>query len=161
MADSSNAKLDKTDLRILDTLQQDGRMPIVDLATKVGLTATPCARRVRQLEESGVIEGYAASVDPKKVGHTVQAIVEIKLQQHTDEIVERFRHELQARPEVLACYAMAGEMDFLLHVVAHNVDELSEFTLRRLLRMPGVRDVRSSIVLETLKRSVRVPVRPG
>ncbi|HPF28382.1 MAG TPA: Lrp/AsnC family transcriptional regulator [Steroidobacteraceae bacterium] len=158
---SSNITLDKTDVRILELLQKDGRIAIVDLARQVGLSPTPCARRVRLLETNGVIENYTAIIDPRKVGQGLQAMVQIKLEQHTDELIERFRREMLDRPEVLACYAMAGEMDFLLHVVARDIDAMSQFTLHKLLRMPGVRDVRSSIVLQTLKHSVKVPLRPA
>jgi Lrp/AsnC family leucine-responsive transcriptional regulator len=150
-------KLDKTDRRILDILQREGRISVTDLAERVGLSATPCARRIRQLEESGLIEGYAAIVDPRRAGQAIQAIVQIKLQ-HSDEIVERFRRLLLERPEVLACYTMTGEMDFLLHVIVRDIEALSDFTTRRLLRMPGVRDVTSSIVLETVKRSPVIPL---
>jgi len=121
-------------------------------------SATPCARRVRQLEASGLIQGYAAIVDPKRAGQAIQAIVQIKLEQHSDEIVERFRRTLIDRPEVLACYTMTGEMDFLLHVIVRDIEALSDFTMRRLLRVAGVRDVTSSIVLETVKRSLVIPL---
>jgi len=151
-------KLDKTDLRILDVLQKDGRVSVTDLAERVGLSPTPCARRIRQMEAAGLIQGYAAIVDPKRLGKTIQAIVQIKLEQHSDEIVERFRRTLLDRPEVLTCYTMTGEMDFLLHVIVRDIDALSDFTMRRLLRVPGVRDVKSSIVLETVKRSVVIPL---
>lgn len=151
-------KLDKTDRRILDILQRDARISITDLAEQVGLSPTPCARRVRQLEISGLIQGYSAIVDPKRAGQTIQAIVQIKLTQHSDEIVERFRRTLIDRPEVLACYTMTGEMDFLLHVIVRDIEALSDFTMRRLLRVPGVRDVTSSIVLETVKRSPVIPL---
>jgi len=150
-------KLDKTDRRILDLLQREGRISVTDLAEKVGLSATPCARRIKQLEESGLIQDYAAIVDPKRAGPSIQAIVQLKLQ-HSDEIVERFRRVLHERPEVLACYTMTGEMDFLLHVIVRDIEALSDFTTRRLLRMPGVRDVTSSIVLETVKRSTVIPM---
>src|ERR1043165_9043322 len=150
-------KLDKTDRRILDVLQREGRISVTDLAEKVGLSATPCARRIKQLEESGLIQGYAAIVDPKRAGPSIQAIVQLKLQ-HSDEIVERFRRVLHERPEVLACYTMTGEMDFLLHAIVGDIEAPSVFTTRRLLRMPGVRDVTSSIVLETVKRSTVIPL---
>lgn len=136
-------------------------MSLIALAERVGLSPTPCTRRVRALETAGVIQGYAALVDPRRVGQAIQAIVQIKLEQHTDEIAERFRRSLQERPEVMACYAMAGDMDFLLHVVVRDIEALSDFTLRRLLRIPGVRDVRSSVVLETVKRTITVPVDDG
>lgn len=151
-------RLDRTDQRILETLQRDGRISHVELAQLIGLTPTPVARRVRELEAAGIIQGYAALIDPRKLGHAVQAFVQIRLEQHSDEIAERFRRTLQDRPEVLACYAMTGDMDFLLHVLVRDVDALSDFTLRRLLRIPGVRDVRSSLVLETIKRTVQIPV---
>jgi Lrp/AsnC family leucine-responsive transcriptional regulator len=151
-------KLDKTDRRIVDALQRDGRLSVTELAEKVGLSPTPCARRIRNLEASGLIQGYAAIVDPKRLGQSIQAIVQIKLEQHSDEIVERFRRTLLERPEVLACYVMTGEMDFLLHVIVRDIEALSNFTMRRLLRTEGVRDVRSSIVLETVKRSAMIPL---
>ncbi|MFO1456000.1 MAG: Lrp/AsnC family transcriptional regulator [Steroidobacteraceae bacterium] len=151
-------KLDPLDRRILAELQRDGRLSHVDLAARIGLTATPCARRVRELEEAGVIRGYTALVEPRKLDLAIQAVVQVKLERHTDEIVERFRRAMQQRPEVLTCLATTGDMDFLLQVLVRDVDALSDFTLRVLLRLPGVRDVRSSVVLETIKRSTVVPV---
>lgn len=151
-------KLDPIDRRILAELQRDGRLSHVELAARIGLTATPCARRVRELEDAGVIQGYAALVEPRKLGLAIQAVVQVKLEKHTDEIVERFRRAMQQRPEVLACLATTGDMDFLLQVVVRDVDALSDFALRSLLRLPGVRDVRTGLVLETIKRSTVVPV---
>ena len=149
--------LDPTDRKILAELQRDGRLSHVELAERVGLTPTPCTRRVRELEAAGVIQGYVALIEPRKIGLAIQAIVQVKLEKHTDEIVARFRQALQERPEVLACLALTGDMDFLLQVVVRDVDALSDFTLRRLLRLPGVRDVRTGLVLETVKRSPVVP----
>lgn len=151
-------ELDRTDARILAALQRDGRMSIVELADHVGLSPTPCARRVKRLEDGGVIEGYAAVIDPRRVGHAVQAFVQVKLERHTDEEAGRFRRGLGELPEVIACYAMTGEMDFLLQVLVPDIDALGAFTLHRLMRLPGVRDVRSSLVLETIKRSRSVPL---
>jgi Lrp/AsnC family leucine-responsive transcriptional regulator len=150
--------IDSTDKRILAALQRDGRMTTVELAEKIGLSPTPVARRVRELEQSGVIQGYTAIVDPRKVGTSIQAVVQIKLEQHSDEIAERFRRTLDELPEVSACYALTGDMDFLLHVAVRDIDTLSDFTLRRLLRIPGVRDMRTSVVLQTVKRGLTVPV---
>ncbi len=152
------AELDRTDARILAALQRDGRISVVELAEQVGLSPTPCARRVRRLEDAGVIEGYAAVINPRQVGHAVQAFVQVKLERHTDEEAARFRRGLDELPEVVACYAMTGEMDFLLQVLVPDIDALGAFTLHRLMRLPGVRDVRSSLVLETIKRSRSVPV---
>src|SRR5689334_3108075 len=151
-------KLDKTDRRILDVLQRGGRISVTDLAAKVGLSPTPCARRIRQLEDSGLIQGSAAIGPPSRAGPTIQSLFQIKPAQHADVIVERFRCALIDRREVLACYTMTGEMDFLLHVIVRDIEALSDFTMRRLLRVSGVRDVTSSIVLETVKRSPVIPL---
>ena len=150
--------LDRTDVRILEQLQRDGRLSHVDLAERVGLSPTPCTRRVRRMEKAGIICGYVALVDPKRVGQNVAAYIQIKLERHTDDVIERFRRTLEERPEVVAAHAMTGEMDFLLQVVVPDLDALGRFTLHQLLKLPGVRDVRSSLVLETLKTSARVPI---
>jgi Lrp/AsnC family leucine-responsive transcriptional regulator len=152
------AALDRTDIRILEQLQRDGRLSHVELAERVGLSPTPCARRVRRLEQQGIIQGYAAILDPKRIGQNVLAYVQIKLERHTDDVIERFRRTLEERPEVVSAHAMTGEMDFLLEVVVPDLDSLGRFTLRQLLKLPGVRDVRSSLVLETLKTVPHLPL---
>lgn len=151
-------KLDRLDARIVAELQKDGRRPVVELAEKIGLSGTPCARRIRQLEQSGVIQGYTAIVDPARLGLKVQAFVQVKLERHTDEKLEQFRREIGALEEVVSCYATTGEYDFLLQLVAPDLESLSAIVLKKLVKIPGVRDVHSSIVLDTVKRSVRVPL---
>lgn len=150
--------LDRTDIRILEQLQRDGRLSHVELAERVGLSPTPCTRRVRRLEKLGIIRGYAALIEPKRVGQNVLAFVQIKLERHTDDVIDRFRRMLEERPEVVSAHAMTGEMDFLLQVVVPDLDALGRFTLHQLLKLPGVRDVRSSLVLETLKTVASVPL---
>jgi Lrp/AsnC family leucine-responsive transcriptional regulator len=151
-------KLDRLDARILAELQMDGRRSVVELGERVGLTGTPCARRVKQLENSGVIVGYAAVLDPVRLGLKVQAFVQVKLERHTDENVEQFRRELAALEQVVGCFATTGEYDFMLQVVAPDLEALSELVLKRLLKIACVRDVHSSIVLDTIKRSPRIPL---
>ena len=151
-------KLDRTDARILAELQKDGRTSVVDLSERVGLTGTPCARRVKQLEQSGVIQGYAAILDPVRLGLKVQAFVQVKLERHTDENVDQFRRRLATLEQVVSCFATTGEYDFLLQVVAPDLEALSTLVLKKLLNIPAVRDVHSSIVLETIKRSAHVPL---
>jgi Lrp/AsnC family transcriptional regulator, leucine-responsive regulatory protein len=151
-------RLDRLDARILEELQKDGRCPVVDLAEKIGLSGTPCARRIRQLEEGGIIQGYTAVLDPARLGLSVQAFVQVKLERHTDENVAQFRRELDRLDEIVACYATTGEHDFLLQVIAADLEALSNIVLRKLLKIPSVRDVHSTVVLETIKRSPRVPV---
>ena len=150
--------LDRTDLRILALLQSNGRMSHVEIAAKVGLSPSPCARRIRRLETSGVVQRYAALVEPKRVGQNVLAFVQIKLERHTDEVIGQFRRMLAERPEVISAHAMTGEMDFLLRVVVPDLDALGRLTLHQLLKFPGVRDVRSSLVLETLKADAAIPL---
>ena len=154
----SPTTLDATDRRILRALQRDGRLSIVALAEQVGLSATPCQRRVRRLEEEGVIARYAAVLDPTRLGLPLQAFVMVALESHAEEVVERFHRALADRPEVLAAYAMSGEMDYLLHVMAADLDAYGEFAMKALLRMPGVKETRSSFVLATLKPQAEVPL---
>jgi Lrp/AsnC family transcriptional regulator, leucine-responsive regulatory protein len=101
-------ELDRFDARILSELQRDGRLPVVELAQAIGLSATPCARRIKALESAGVIEGYTALLSPSRVGLEVQAIVHVKLTEHTDESVARFEREIALLEEVTHCYAMTG-----------------------------------------------------
>lgn len=151
-------KIDSVDEHILAELQKDGRATMADLAPRVGLTPTPCLRRVKRLEASGVIKGYAALVDPAKVGRQLQAFVEVKLQNHADATVQAFKKSLEKREEVVACYFMTGEIDFLLHVMVPDMESFSKFSLKVLLRLPGVKDSRSSFVLEALKPAFVAPM---
>ena len=150
--------LDQTDLKILRRLQSEGRATIVELADACGLSQTPCARRVLQLEKAGVIRGYAAIVDPAQLGLKVQAFVQVKLERHTDENVQQFRRTLDAIDEIVSCQATTGEYDFMLQVICRDLDALSGVVLQKLLKIKSVRDVHSSIVLDTVKHSVRVPI---
>jgi Lrp/AsnC family leucine-responsive transcriptional regulator len=151
-------KFDRVDARLLAALQQDGRRSIVELAEEVGLSGTPCARRIRLLEEAGVIQGYTAVVNPERLGLKVLAFIEVKLERHTDDVVEQFRRDVAALDAVVSCHAITGEYDFMLQVVAEDLNVLSNVILKKLMKIAGVRDVHSSIVLDTIKRSARVPL---
>jgi Lrp/AsnC family transcriptional regulator, leucine-responsive regulatory protein len=151
-------KLDRFDAKILDALQRDGRLSVVDLAELIGLSPTPCARRVKVLESEGAIEGYAAILNPARVGLAVLAIVQVKLTEHTDETVARFEREIQLMDEVTKCLAMTGSYDFILEVYGKDLEALSNVVLKKLIRVPNVRDLQSSVVLETIKRTVRIPL---
>jgi Lrp/AsnC family leucine-responsive transcriptional regulator len=150
--------LDAIDFRMLRALQKDGRISTTDLANEVGLSATPCARRLKRLEDEGYIRGYQARLDPKKVGCGLQAFVQIRLGDHAEQTVTDFQAAVLRRPEVVGCYAITGNSDFLIHVMTSDLDALSEFTTRTLLRMPGIRETQSSIVLSVLKADGAVPV---
>jgi Lrp/AsnC family leucine-responsive transcriptional regulator len=151
-------KLDRRDAQLLAELQQDGRRSVVELAERIGLSPTPCARRIKQLEDAGVIQGYTAVVDPRRLGLSVQALVQVRLERHTDENVEQFKRALETLEEVVACYATTGAHDFMLQVVVPDLESLQTVVLRKLFKTPSVRDVQSSIVLETVKRSARLPL---
>lgn len=152
------ATLDSIDLKILRILQRDGRIATTDLADQIGLSATPCARRLKRLEEEGFIRGYHASLDAKKVGCGLQAFIQIRLDNHAEKTVEDFEAALLRRAEVVGCYAVTGSSDFLIHVMMTDLDALSVFATRTLLRMPGVRETQSSIVLSVLKAETAIPL---
>src|ERR1700704_4014453 len=151
-------EFDRYDARILSALQRDGRLSVVELAESVGLSPTPCARRIKALESMGAIEGYAAILDPARVGLEVLAIVQVKLTEHTDETVARFEKEILLMDEVTKCFAMTGSYDFILEVYGKDLEALSSVVLKKLIRVPSVRDLQSSVVLATIKRSARVPL---
>jgi Lrp/AsnC family transcriptional regulator, leucine-responsive regulatory protein len=151
-------KLDRFDAKILDALQRDGRLAVVDLAELIGLSPTPCARRIKALESEGAIEGYAAVLNPARVGLAVLAIVQVKLTEHTDETVARFEREIERMDEVTKCLAMTGSYDFILEVYGKDLEALSNVVLKKLIRVPNVRDMQSSVVLQTIKRTARIPL---
>jgi Lrp/AsnC family leucine-responsive transcriptional regulator len=151
-------KLDRYDTRILSALQRNGRLSVVELAESIGLSPTPCARRIKALESSGAIEGYAAILNPARVGLEVLAMVQVKLTEHTDETVARFEREIEQMDEVTKCFAMTGAYDFILEVYGKDLDALSNVVLKKLIRVPNVRDMQSSVVLATVKRSTRIPL---
>lgn len=144
-------ELDDIDRRIVAALQAEGRLPMVDLAEKVGLSPTPCQRRVKRLEEDGVIARYAALVSPQAMGLGLQALVQITLDDHSERTVAAFEAAIRARPEVVACYAVTGDMDFQVHVLAPDLASFSEFAMKALLRMPGVKGTRSSFIMQAVK----------
>lgn len=153
--------LDDIDKRIVSALQTDGRLPMVELAERVGLSATPCQRRVKRLEEEGVIGRYAALVSPPSIGLSLQALVQVTLDDHSEKTVEAFEVAIRGRPEVVACYAVTGDMDFLLHVLTPDLASFSEFAMKALLRMPGVRGTRSSFIMQAVKSDLAWAPQPA
>ncbi len=150
--------LDRTDLRLLAELQRDGRITNAELADRVSLSPSACLRRVQRLEAEGVITGYAAQVDPQAVGLGLQAFVRVQLAKHEAAAIERFVAQVNAWEEVVACHALTGDMDYLMHVYVADLEHFSRFLLDRLLTAAGVADVNSSFVLRTVKRSPSLPL---
>ena len=150
--------LDRTDLRILAVLQGEGRISNTELAERVSLSASACLRRLQRLESEQVITGYAAQVDPKAVGLGLQAFVRVQLAKHEHSAVEGFVKRVNDWDEVVACHALTGDMDYLLHVYVADLEDFSRFLLDHLLNASGVADVNSSFVLRTVKRSPSLPL---
>src|SRR5579863_2897383 len=150
--------LKPVDLKILQVLQAEGRIANVELAERVGLSPSPCLRRLKQLEASGLIRGYAALLDRKRLGFGVEAFVQVSLERHQDRFDKAFRKAVLSHPEIVGCYVMTGEMDYLLHVVARDLEAYGRFTLDVLLKMPGVKDSKSSLALEVVKDSTALPL---
>jgi Lrp/AsnC family leucine-responsive transcriptional regulator len=149
---------DQIDLKILDVLQKDGRISNADLADKVGLSASPCLRRMRALEEDGVISGYRADLDPVQLGLTILAFVEVRISRHGAGTAAVFREAMMKERLVVGCYMVTGSYDFLLKVVARDLESYKAFTLETLLGMPDVQDIRTSIVLDLIKNTAELPL---
>jgi Lrp/AsnC family leucine-responsive transcriptional regulator len=151
--------LDAIDRRILDALQRDGRMPNVALAEEVNLSPSPCLRRLKRLEDSGVISGYHAEVDRRRVGLGLTLFVEIKVRGHSDELAREFEAAVNETEEVVAAHIVSGpSADFLLEVVVADLEAYEHLLLNKLLTLPGVTDVNSVFSLRTIKSSGPLPL---
>jgi len=150
--------VDETDLKLLKLLQSDGRLTNAELAEKTGLSVSACHRRVKQLEESGVISGYAAVVDRSKIGLAVLAYVFVKLESHAEDLLDAFEKRVRTIDEVVACYAISGGGDYILKVAAPNMDDYADVALKKIARLPGVKDSTSNFVLSTMKLSSGWPL---
>lgn len=153
--------LDQRDRKILVELQDDSRITMQSLAERVGLSTSACWRRVRALEEEGVIERYAAIVNARKAGFGLSALVQVSLARHEEENVEQFIREVLQHPEVLECFATSGEADFHLRVVVADIDAYNVFLDSFIFRLPGVSQVRSNIVLKEIKADTALPLNPA
>lgn len=153
-------KLDKIDQRILHDLQANGRITNVELARRAGISAPPCLRRVRALEEAGYVRGYHAEIEPKALGFTVSAFVQVGLDSQAETDLEEFERLISAWPEVRECHMLAGETDFLLKVVAEDWDAYQRFLTEKLTPAPHVAHVKSALSIRTSKYKPGVPI-PG
>jgi Lrp/AsnC family transcriptional regulator, leucine-responsive regulatory protein len=152
------APLEEQDLRLIRLLQTDGRISNQDLAEKAGMSASACWRRVRALEETGVIRGYAARIDPAKAGLEFHAVVHVMLTRHDHRHVDTCIAEVERRPEVLDCFATTGEADYHLRVLCRDLDAYNHFLEGFLFRLPGIANVRTNLVLKSIKRESAIPI---
>ena len=153
--------LDALDSKILAALQEDGRLSNVELAERVGLSPSPCLRRVKRLEEEGYIAGYKAKVDRRRLGLGMTIFVGVKVDGHRDANATAFQDAVRKLPEVVACHMVSGEADFLLEVVVADLAAYDAFLSHSLLRMPMVRDIRSNFAIRTVKSDGALPVSGG
>ena len=154
---SSKTALDEFDRRILRELQQDGRITVQALADHVGLSASPCLRRIRRMEEAGVITAYSATVDQNAVGLPVSVFVSIKLERQRAAQLDRFAEAIADWPEIMECYLMTGQFDFLLRVVCADLSAYEMFLRDKLTQVEGVRSIESSFALGQVKYSKALP----
>ncbi|TPQ39465.1 Lrp/AsnC family transcriptional regulator [Cupriavidus pinatubonensis] len=152
------ASLDQFDLALIAALQADGRSTHQQLAERVHLSPSQVGRRLARLEADGVITGYRVSLSTQALGLGVQVFISVKLAHHGDTIIERFAEEILLLEEVQECYSVAGEADYLIRVVVPDLPTLADFTMKRLMRVPGVESVRSNIVLTALKSEGALPL---
>lgn len=150
-------KLDETDRKIIRALQREGRLSNQDLSLRVNLSPSPCLRRVRNLERAGVIDGYAAIVDQEAYGLPVTVFLQVRLDRHSQENVTAFETAVAGIDEIMECYLMAGDRDYLLRVVVASLADYEEFIRRRIHKIPGIASLDSSFAFGVVKRSQVLP----
>lgn len=151
-------QLDPTDRRILQVLQREGRLTNADLAERIALSPSACHRRVQRLETEGIIAGYVALLDARRIGKPTTVFVEIKLSSQSDETLEAFERAVARIPDVLECHLMTGAFDYLLKVVAEDTEDFARIHRQFLSRLPGVRQMQSSFALRTVVRTTALSV---
>jgi Lrp/AsnC family leucine-responsive transcriptional regulator len=151
--------LDSIDRRILTALQGEGRLTNIELAERVGLSPSPCLRRVRRLESVGVIEGYGARLNRQKVGLGLTAFVSVRMERQRDSDATKFREAVLAMPEVVSCHITSGDHDFLLQIVVPDLVEYRRFALEKLPKVSGVQSIHSSFAIDVVKENVPLPLR--
>ena len=150
--------LDEIDRKIIAVLQSDGKITTQELAARVGLSASPCARRLRILEGRGVVKGYVAVIDQKAVGRPVSAFASIRLERQHEEDLDRFEQAITSWPEVVDCYLMTGQRDYLLRIVVRDLEAYERFLKDKLTRLDGVASIETSFALGQVKRSEVLPL---
>jgi len=150
--------LDANSLKILFELQRDARQTVQQISEAVGLSATPCWKRIKEMEAAGVIRGYTAVVDREKVGLMVAAVTEVNLERHSESQVQRFEEAVAASPQIVRCVSATGPADYILTVLVPDMKHYEQFLHETLFKLPGVTHVRSSIVLRDVKSEVALPI---
>ncbi len=152
--------LDRYSLQILAELQRDSRQTVQQLSERVGLSATPCWKRVKDMEAAGIIRGYTAVVDRERVGLNLAVIVEANLTQHSEEVVRRFEAAVAQSPQIIQCQSTTGQADYIMTVLVADIKSYERFLHETIFRLPGITHVRSSIVLREIKAQTMLPLGP-
>lgn len=152
-------QIDAVNAQILDLLQNDGRMSNAKLADHLGMSETPCWRRLKRLEDDGIIDGYQANLNRRKLGLGVMAFVQLRCSEHDQAATAEFQRIIEGTPNILACHNTTGADDFLLIVVARDLDDYSAFVDSTLRRLPGVTSIRSNLSLKEMKASNKLPLK--
>lgn len=150
--------MDALDGRILAALQRDGRQTVTDLAAAIGLSPTPCARRLARLEADGVIEGYGARIDQARIGLPISVFIWVELDSQSKDAIDAFERAIRGFDRVMECHLMTGSRDILMRVVAADLADFDRFLEEKLMRVPGIRSTRSSFALRTMIRRTVLPV---
>jgi Lrp/AsnC family transcriptional regulator len=152
------ASLDAIDRRILAHLQAQPDLTMADLAERVGLSHTPCWRRLKRMEETGIVHGRALLLNAEALGYSISVFAHIKLKNHEEESLNQFEASVGEHPQIVECFSMSGESDYTLRVLARDVGDYEHFLKKVLLHLPGVASVVSSFALKTIKLTMKVPV---
>ncbi len=152
-------KLDSFDRKILAELQRSSKLTNVELASRVGLSPSPCLARVKALEAAGVIKDYVALLDSEKLGGTISVFIHVTLERQSEQVLDIFEKTVSRLPEVMECYLMSGDADYLLRVVVRDTNALRDFVLDKLTRTQGVANIRSSFALKQVKYNTSLPIR--
>jgi DNA-binding Lrp family transcriptional regulator len=153
-------QLDRHDVLLLSELQRDSRQTVQQLAASVGLSSTPCWKRVKEMEAAGIIQGYTALVDREKVGLSLCVLAEVNLTRHNEDDVRRFENAVATTPQIVGCYATTGQADYVLKVLVPDIKSYEAFLHETAFKLPGVTHVRSSVVLKEVKAETRLPLAP-
>jgi DNA-binding Lrp family transcriptional regulator len=150
--------LDRHDVVLLTELQRDSRQTVQQLAERVGLSSTPCWKRVKEMESAGIIRGYTALVDREKVGLSLCVIAELNLTRHSEDEVRRFEKAVADAPQIVSCYSTTGQADYVIKVLVRDIKDYEQFLHETAFKLPGVTHVRSSVVLKEVKSELRLPI---
>lgn len=154
-----NKIIDKTDVKILELLQKDSRITTAELSEQLSLSTSPCWRRVKQLEDTNIIQGYSVRIDRKKINLGVMVFVRVSIDSHSEKEAKKFEEEVTALDYVIACYSIGGDADFLLQIVSPDLDTYAEFSMSIIRRLPGIKEMQSMFVLKEIKPFMGFPIK--